>query len=51
MCIRDSSNNDLDYLKNSKNVIITPHIAGWTYESKVNLSKVILEKIKHMFDL
>ena len=46
-----NSNSDLDYLKNSKNVIITPHIAGWTYESKVNLSKVILEKIKHMFDL
>ena len=46
-----NSNSDLDYLKNSKNVIITPHIAGWTYESKVNLSKVILKKIKHMFDL
>ena len=44
-------NSDLDYLKSSKNVIITPHIAGWTSESKVNLSKVILEKIKHMFDL
>ena len=41
----------MEYLKNSRNTILTPHIAGWTYESKVNLSKVILEKIQHMFDL
>ena len=27
------------------NVILTPHIAGWTHESKVKLAEVILQKI------
>ena len=40
------SNQDLDYLKESDKVILTPHIAGWTHESKLKLSKVIIEKIK-----
>ena len=40
------SNQDLDYLKKSDKVILTPHIAGWTHESKLKLSKVIIEKIK-----
>ncbi len=29
-----------------ENVILTPHIAGWTQESKVKLAEVILRKIK-----
>ena len=33
---------------NSNNVILTPHIAGWTIESKLKLSKVIIEKIKEL---
>ena len=41
-------NNDFDFLKNSNNVILTPHIAGWTIESKLKLSKVIIEKIKEL---
>lgn len=28
------------------NVILTPHVAGWTHESKFKLSNVILEKLK-----
>ena len=35
-------------LINLKNVIITPHIAGWTHESKIELVKVALEKIKKL---
>ena len=31
-------------LINLKNVIITPHIAGWTFESNVKLSQIIIEK-------
>ncbi len=32
------------------NVILSPHIAGWTHESKMKLSRVILEKLKQILD-
>ncbi len=41
------SNSDLLYLIKSKKIIVTPHIAGWTHESKINLAKIILKKIKN----
>ena len=34
------------YLANAENVILTPHIAGWSTESKFKLSMVLVEKIK-----
>ncbi|MBT8258698.1 MAG: 2-hydroxyacid dehydrogenase [Bacteroidia bacterium] len=34
------------YLVKSDRVILTPHIAGWTHESKRKLAKVIVDKIK-----
>jgi len=36
---------DLEYLLNSEKAIITPHIAGWTHESKIKLAQVIVDKI------
>ena len=39
------------YLINSDKVILTPHIAGWTHESKRKLAEVIVKKIKLHFDL
>ncbi len=33
------------YLLKSENVILTPHIAGWTYESNYKMSKIIAEKM------
>jgi D-3-phosphoglycerate dehydrogenase len=33
------------YLINSKNVVLTPHIAGWTQESNVKLSEFLADKI------
>ena len=36
------------YLINSENVILTPHIAGWTVESKEKLAQTIVDKIKVM---
>ncbi|MBC7556161.1 MAG: hydroxyacid dehydrogenase [Chryseobacterium sp.] len=38
-------NENLDFLLNSDKVVITPHIAGWTVESKEKLAQVIVDKI------
>jgi D-3-phosphoglycerate dehydrogenase len=37
------------YLIESENVLLTPHIAGWTIESKEKLAQVIVNKIKAKF--
>ena len=34
------------YLINSKNVLLSPHVAGWTFESKEKLAQTIVDKIK-----
>lgn len=34
------------YLLKAKNVILSPHIAGWTFESHERLAQVIVDKIK-----
>ena len=34
-----------DFLANADNVVLTPHIAGWTHESYVQINKVLVEKI------
>jgi D-3-phosphoglycerate dehydrogenase len=39
----------VQYLINSNNVILTPHIAGWTIESKKELAQTIVDKIKAKF--
>lgn len=38
-----------DYLLQAKNVVLTPHIAGWTHESKVKLAQVIVDKIIKLY--
>ena len=38
-------NQDLTYLLDSEKVIVTPHIAGWTSQSKEKLAQVIVDKI------
>jgi len=37
------------YLIEADNVILSPHIAGWTIESKEKLAQVIVDKIKQVF--
>jgi D-3-phosphoglycerate dehydrogenase len=37
------------YLIQSENVLLTPHVAGWTVESKEKLAQVIVDKIKAKF--
>ena len=43
-------NHNLRYLLNADNVIITPHIAGWTHESKIKLAEVLANKIINLFN-
>jgi D-3-phosphoglycerate dehydrogenase len=37
------------YLINAGNVLLTPHVAGWSIESKVKLAQTILDKISQRF--
>jgi D-3-phosphoglycerate dehydrogenase len=37
------------YLLQAKNVLLTPHIAGWTFESHKKLAQVIVDKIKSLY--
>lgn len=39
------------YLIAAENVILSPHIAGWTHESKVKLAQTIVDKIKILYAL
>lgn len=37
------------YLIDAENVLLTPHVGGWTIESKEKLAQVIVDKIKEKF--
>jgi D-3-phosphoglycerate dehydrogenase len=37
------------YLIKSKNVILSPHVAGWTVESHIKLAQTIVDKVKSEF--
>jgi len=37
------------YLLDGRKVILTPHIAGWTYESHERLAQVIVDKIRALY--
>ena len=47
--IINDKNEDFHKLSSFKNVIITPHIAGWTFESNIKLSKIVVNKINNYF--
>ena len=34
-----------DRLYGFKNTVLTPHVPGWTHESKRNLAQILLDKI------
>ena len=42
---KNEDNQDLKFLSQSKNVILSPHIAGLTHESNLKISKVLSKKI------
>ncbi len=37
------------YLKNADNVVLSPHIAGWSFESKLGHAKALAAKIEQLF--
>jgi len=39
-----------EYLINSENVLLSPHVAGWTIASKIKLAQTIVDKIKLHFN-
>jgi len=38
-----------EYITTASNVLLTPHVAGWTIESKVKLAQTIVDKITARF--
>jgi D-3-phosphoglycerate dehydrogenase len=39
------------YLMEAENVLLTPHVAGWTFESHVKLAQTIVDKIQSDFKI
>lgn len=44
--LSEEQQQSFNYLKTKSNVIFTPHIAGWTYESHVKINVALVNKIK-----
>jgi len=38
-----------EYLIQAENVLLSPHVAGWTVESKIKLAQTIVDKVKDRF--
>lgn len=47
----ESKNEDFEYLRQCNNVLLTPHIGGWTFESHEKLAQTIVDKIKKHYKL
>jgi len=45
----ESKNESFEYLRQAENVLLTPHIAGWTFESHEKLAQIIVDKIKGIY--
>ncbi|WP_421753934.1 NAD(P)-dependent oxidoreductase [Croceimicrobium sp.] len=43
--VQEGSTDDFEYLLQSNKVILSPHIAGWTFESQERMAEVLLQKI------
>ena len=42
---------EMKYLMEAGNVMLTPHIAGWTVESEIKLASVLVNKIISAFPI
>lgn len=47
----EAHNKQLNFLTKSNNVLLSPHIAGWSIESKIKIAEILLEKIISDFPL
>jgi D-3-phosphoglycerate dehydrogenase len=45
----DQMPESFQYLIKADNVILSPHVAGWTVESKIKLAQTVVDKIKEKF--
>ncbi len=45
----DNLTKAFQYLIKAENVLLTPHVAGWTIESNIKLAQTIVDKIKAKF--
>ena len=43
--LKPGTNPDWQYLLQSRNVILTPHIAGWSFESSEKMARILAEKV------
>ncbi|QCX53258.1 2-hydroxyacid dehydrogenase [Elizabethkingia sp. JS20170427COW] len=48
--VLNGDNPDLQYLLHSEKVIVTPHIGGWTVQSKIKLAQFIVDKILKLIE-
>lgn len=39
---------DFEFLKRQRNILFTPHIAGWTFESHIKINRVLVEKLQQL---
>ena len=46
--LNEQQQTDFDFLIDSKKVVFSPHIAGWTFESYRKISELLLEKITNL---
>ncbi len=49
--MQEKVNDDIRFLQQAENVILSPHVAGHTHESYYKLSKVLTEKIGRAFHI
>ena len=47
--INNPNNKYFEDLKKFQNVVLSPHVAGWSFESKEKMAQVIVEKIHRKF--
>jgi D-3-phosphoglycerate dehydrogenase / 2-oxoglutarate reductase len=45
----DTKNEAFEYLRKADNVLLTPHIGGWTFESHEKLAQTIVNKILNLY--
>ena len=47
--LNENESRDFEQLINDNRVLLTPHVAGWTHESKKRIAEVLLEKIRKVY--